>query len=210
MPVTSCRSFWLGSVALAATLATPAAFADYLWLERGAGQPAKAYLSNFQPSERLALSTLIQVEALLGEGKRVPLAASGDGFPSAQSVAGDLRVSAKQTEPGKLTLYEAKEGRSETKARNDLELVPTTANGNTFKLYWKGGVVSASQVNVYTSRQWNRTIKPAADGSVTLDTPFPGQYVLEVVAQVNGAVTVQGQKFDTVVHVATLSFNVPG
>ena len=87
--------------------------------------------------------------------------------------------------------------------------MPTEPNGNTFKLVWKGNTVAASQVNVDTAEGWRRVLKPAKDGTVTLTTPFPGLYVLEVTARVNGAVTVDGKKYEEVRHTATLSFDVP-
>jgi hypothetical protein len=107
-----------------------------------------------------------------------------------------------------LNYYQAKTGRSETKAVNDLELVPTVANGNTFKLVWKGNTVAASQVNVETSEGWRRVLKPAKDGTVTVNTLFPGRYLLEITARVNGSATVDGKKYDDVRHTATLTFEV--
>ncbi|WP_175154213.1 hypothetical protein [Phytopseudomonas flavescens] len=194
---------------LGTALALPAVHAEYLWVERGPAPQAKAYLSGFQPSERLSLGKLLQPSVRQADGKIAALRASGDAYPLTDSGQGDLRVSAKLPEGDKLVIYEAKAGRHETKAVNDLELVPTTSGGNAFKLYWKGSVVSASQVNVYTSEQWTRTLKPDADGVVSFDPSFPARYVLEVVAQVNGAATVDGKRYDSVVHVATLSFEVP-
>lgn len=193
----------------AATLAVPAAQAEYLWIERGAAPQAKAYLSDFQPSEQLSLGKLLEPGIKQADGKTAALRASGDAYPITDNGQGDLRVIAKLPEGDSLVIYEAKAGRSETKAVNDLELVPTEPDGNTFKLHWKGTVVSASQVNVYTSEQWTRTLKPNAEGAVTLDPSFPASYVLEVTAQVNGAATVDGKRYDSVVHVATLSFEVP-
>ncbi|QLF93645.1 hypothetical protein HW090_10735 [Pseudomonas sp. ABC1] len=197
------------ALGLGALLALPMAQADYLWLERNAGQPAKAYLSEFQPGEHLDLSKLLEPAVRLAEGKGEVPRVEANAYLIGTPVTGDLRLQAKLPEGDNLVIYEAKEGRSETKAVNDLELVPTTPNGNTFKLHWKGSVVSASQVNVYTSEQWNRTLKPAQDGSVTLDPSFPARYVLEVTAQINGAVTLEGKRYESVVHVATLSFDVP-
>lgn len=194
---------------IAAAFGLPAAQAEYLWIERGAAAQARAYLSDFQPSERLGLSKLLEPGAKQADGKTTALRASGDAYTFADSGQGDLRVSAKLPEGDSLVIYEAKAGRCETKAVNDLELVPTEPNGNAFKLHWKGTVVSASQVTVYTSEQWTRTLKPDADGVVTLDPSFPARYVLEVTAQVNGAATVDGKRYDSVVHVATLSFEVP-
>ncbi len=75
--------------------------------------------------------------------------------------------------------------------------------------FWKGNAVPATQVNVDTSEGWRRVLKPAKDGTVSLTAPFPGLYVLEVMARVNGAVTVDGKKYDEVRHTATLSFEVP-
>ncbi|TBV07485.1 hypothetical protein [Stutzerimonas kirkiae] len=197
------------TLGLGALFALPMAQADYLWIERSAGQPAKAYLSEFQPGEHLDLGKLREPAVRLAEGKGEAPRVEANGYLISAPVAGDLRLQAKLPEGGKLVIYEAKEGRGETKAVNDLELVPTTPGGNTFKLHWKGSVVSASQVNVYTSEQWNRTLKPAEDGSVTLDPVFPARYVLEVTAEVNGAATVEGKRYESVVHVATLSFDVP-
>ncbi|CAD5110553.1 hypothetical protein [Zestomonas carbonaria] len=204
---TPYRSAILGLSLFGGLCVTQAAFADYLWLERS-GASVQARLSEFQPSEHLALGKLLEPQLLLADGKSTPLAVAGDALRVEGGGAGDLRVTAKHAEGSKLTIYEAREGRHETRAANDLELVPTTPDGNTFKLHWKGTVVAASQVNVYTSEQWSRTLKPAADGSVTLDTPFPARYVLEVAAEINGAATVDGKRYDRVTHVATLSFEV--
>ncbi|MBD9415178.1 hypothetical protein IB234_11485 [Pseudomonas sp. PDM16] len=185
----------------------PLAQAEYLWIERGAETSARAVLSDFQPTEKLSLAALTEPQQRLADGGWQPLQASGDAYVLNGAV-GDLRMQAKHADGKALTLYEAREGRGETTAKNDLELVPTTPNGNVFQLHWKGKVVSASQVNVHTSEQWSKVLKPAADGSVMLDTPFPGHYVLEVAAQINGSATVDGKSYDSVTHVATLSFEV--
>ncbi|WP_259756751.1 hypothetical protein [Pseudomonas sp. GCEP-101] len=187
---------------------SPVAGADYLWLERSAGQGAKSYFSDLQPGEHLPVAQLQNPRVVLGDGKTAPMKAGVDSFAIEDAPPGDLRVAAQRVQGSTLTLYQAREGRSETRAQNDLELVPTTPGGNTFALYWKGTVVPASQVNVYTSEQWTRSLKPAADGTVTLVTPFPARYVLEVSAQVNGGASVEGKRYDSVIHVSTLSFEV--
>lgn len=196
-----------GLLALA-LMAAPQANAAYLWLERSAGQGATSYFSELQPGEHLPVAQLQNARIVLAEGKTEPMKAGVESFEIARAPAGDLRAVAQRAEGGTLTIYQAREGRTETRAQNDLELVPTTPGGNTFALHWKGTVVPASQVNVYTSEQWSRSLKPAADGTVTLATPFPARYVLEVSAQVNGGASVDGKRYDSVIHVATLSFEV--
>jgi hypothetical protein len=197
-----------GLVAIAALAAACAARADYLWLQR-ASDGAQAYAGELaRPSA--ALPALQAPRAYLADGKDLALQAKADHveIPAAPQ-AQDLRLAASRvSDQGVLTYYQARWGRADTKAVNDLELVPTESGGNTFKLMWKGTTVSATQVNVETSAGWRRTLAPAKDGTVRLDTPFPGLYVLEVTARVNGSATVDGKKYDDVRHTATLSFEV--
>ena len=87
--------------------------------------------------------------------------------------------------------------------------MPTTPGGNTFQLYFKGRLATASLVNVETASGWRKALTPAKDGTVTLDTPMPGLYVLEISARVNnGNVTLDGKKFEDIRYTATLSFEV--
>lgn len=182
--------------------------ANYLWLEQ-AEDGIKGYWGLYE-SERLNPAGLTATRAFLQDGADLNLTRTAEAIAIASPSAADLRLSAQAVSAGNvLNFYQARFGREETKAVNDLELVPTTSNGNTFKLVWKGTVVAASQVNVTTSAGWLRSLKPAEDGSVSLETPFPGLYLLEVTARVNGSMTYQGKKYEDVRHTATLSFVVP-
>jgi hypothetical protein len=122
---------------------------------------------------------------------------------------GDARFTA--THPGSdgvLTYYNARFGRGEAKAVNDLELVPTEPGGNRFRLMFKGRPVAVSQVQ--TSEGWWRTLRPDADGTVGFEPAFPGLYVLDVSARVNDrSVTFEGKTYNDVRYTATLSFEVP-
>jgi hypothetical protein len=209
------------ALAAAALLLAGTAHADYLWLQKepatsGDSARATAYFSIHAGELRkplAALPALQQPKAVLPDGKPLAVEARADRFDvalPADAANGDLRFTATRTgDKGVLTYHQSRFGRAGTQAVNDLELVPTEPGGNTFKLMFKGRVVSASQVNVDTAEGWRRQLAPAADGSVTLGTPFPGLYVLEVTARVdNGAVTLDGKKYDDVRHTATLSFEV--
>ena len=195
-------------LALAASALAGPAHADYVWLQRD-GTQARAYAGELS-RRNTALPPIQAPRAYLADGKSLPVAPPAGHTDITAPGADDLRLSTFHvTGKGAVTYYQARTGRSETRAANDLELVPTTPGGNTFKLVWKGQTVAASQVNVDTSAGWRRTLAPAADGTVQLDTPFPGRYVLEVSAKVNGSVTVDGQTYNDVRHTATLSFEVP-
>ncbi|MBV7428234.1 MULTISPECIES: hypothetical protein [unclassified Acidovorax] len=195
-------------LALAACAWAGHAHADYVWLQRDGAQ-ARAYAGEL-PRRSAALPPLQAPRAYLADGKDLPVAPQAGHIDITVPGGDDLRLSTLHiTGHGAVTYYQARSGRTETRAANDLELVPTTPGGNTFKLVWKGQTVAASQVNVDTSAGWRRTLASAADGTVQLETPFPGLYVLEVSAKVNGSVTVDGKKYDDVRHTATLSFEVP-
>lgn len=207
MRISIPKSF-LSAFSIAMLVTSFSAHADYVWLERDAAGAATAYVGELDGA-RLAPTTITSPRAYLADGKDLPLTTEAERLVIGSEVKGDVRLVASRVgEKGVLNYYQAKNGRSETKAVNDLELVPTEANGNTFKLVWKGNVVAASQVNVDTSEGWRRVLKPAKDGTVTLPTPFPGRYLLEVTARINDSVTVDGKKYEDVRHTATLTFEV--
>lgn len=184
------------------------AHADYLWLQHEGGQ-VKAYVGELhKPLGQLPAFT--DPKPVLPEGKALPLERAADHYAFVPEGQGDVRFTATHAgEDGVLTYYQAKFGRAETKAVNDLELVPTEPGGNAFKLYFKGRVVAASQVNVATSEGWRRVLRPGPDGTVSFRPAFPGLYVLEVSARVNsGNVTLDGRKYEDVRYTATLSFEV--
>jgi len=197
--------FAAAALALAATAWS--AHAEYVWLEKVNDAP-RAYVGELS-AQRQSPSTVVAPRAYLADSKDLPVSIDGDALVVDTKQNADIRlVASRVAEKGVLNYYQARYGRSETKAVNDLELVPTEANGNTFKLLWKGNTVAASQVNVETSAGWSRVLKPSKDGTVTLPTQFPGLYLLEVTARVNGSVTVDGKKYDDVRHTATLTFDV--
>lgn len=176
-----------GAQALAGTVAQPAPSLQPL-------QAVRAVQGDAQPLQASVQAAFIQVLRPQGRGG---------------AAAPDLRLQARHVDPkGVLTYYQAKLGRQDTKAQSDLELVPTTPGGNTFKLVWKGQTVPATRVNVDTSAGWSRTLTPAADGTVQLETPFAGLYVMEVSARINGSAMVDGARYEEVRHTATLSFEV--
>lgn len=190
-----------------ALLAASASHADYFWIDRDAG------LTRIQAGElgkpQATLPAVQGARAFQAGNKPVTLDATAAQY-TAQPAEGDLRFTASRAEERVLTVFHARFGRQETTAASELELVPTRPGGNTFRLYWKGSAVNASQVNVQTSEGWSRVLRPGADGTVSFDPVFPALYVLEVSARVNGAAVVDGKKYEEVRHVATLAFRVEG
>lgn len=199
------QGFFISALALTGLLAAMPAHADYLWLQTEGGRASVHAGELRKPLDKLPALT---------DAKAIPPGAQPlamqEGQFSIGTGAGDVRFTATRAgSDGVLTYFQARHGRLETAAVNPLELVPTTAGGNTFQLIYKGRPLAASQVNVDTSEGWYRTLAPASDGTVTFTPSFPGLYVLEVTARVdNGSVTLNGKKYSDVRHTATLSFEV--
>lgn|GEM_PF-313810 len=210
--------------ALAATLAFSASFAvapswaaPYVWVtaEDGAGQAhVGELLESGKPS---SLPELKEAQAVLADGKEQPVQAGDNGFTFTlpQDASGDVRFTAKSLDSkGVLTIYGAKYGRSETKAVNDLELVPTEANGSKFHLVWKGKPVTSAVVSAQTSAGWRQTLQAGPDGVISLTIPefpdlFPSRYVLNATVKLNGEAILEGKAYDQVRYSATLTFDVP-
>ncbi len=131
--------------------------ADYLWLQTDNGQ-TRAQVGELHKAPG-PLSDLSEPRQVVADGKTVP--ASADPFVLAQQegAPADQRFAATRAgSDGVLTYYQARFGRQETRAVHDLELVPTTPQGNTYQLMFKGRPVAASQVNVDTSEGWRRVL----------------------------------------------------
>lgn len=181
--------------------------ADYLWIDPATSPPRVLAGELEQP--RGSLEGLTAPRAYDLKNRALESSPQGKHFDLPGNHQGDLRFSARQElEAGVLQYFHARSGRNETAAVADLELVPASPGASTFRLFWKGKPVSAAQVQVWTSRGWRRVLRPAPDGSISLDTPFPGLYLLEVSAKVNGAVEIDGKRYAEVRHTATLSFTV--
>jgi hypothetical protein len=191
-----------------ALLLASTAHAQYFWIDTDTdGKRIQSGELN-KPGAALLVQ---DARAFSADGKAVALEAADGAYKTAASHvgnSGDLRFTAHRVEDKGLVVYHARFGRQETKAVSDLELVPTTPGGDTYRLFWKGNAVAAAQVNVSTSEGWSRVLRPAADGSISFIPSFPALYVLEISAKLNGTVTVAGTKYDDVRHVATLSFRV--
>lgn len=193
---------------MAGLLLSGAARADYMWFDDRANT-LKVQVGQFdQP--RTTVADFKSVKAVSADGKPLAVESHDSSFTVRNVKSGDVRLTSTQDAGnGVLVYHQARYGCNDTKAVNDFELVPTTPNGNTFQLMWKGKPVAAAQVNVATSQGWRRVMSSAEDGTIPFDTPFTGLYVLEVTARVNnGSVTVDGKQYNDVRQTATLSFEV--
>jgi len=78
------------------------------------------------------------------------------------------------------TVFCAKAGHEDTSARLDLEFVPTTANGNTFVLMFRGSLLAKTKVTIFGPPKWEKLLQTDDQGRVTTSTPWAGRYILNV------------------------------
>ena len=207
------------AVAVSAWLIGSAAHAHYVWLERGGDGVTRVYFGEWQLDIREKTGGLLDriktpraFVALTNQDLLVQRRT--DHLTIAFKGTGDLRLVESGIAPREdkekggatRTIYYAKAGRSETAAKLDLELVPTTSNGNTFVLLFRGGPLPKTSVTVYGPPKWEKPLDTDEQGRITVPTPWSGRYVLEVVYFEQKAGETAGQKFDRTRHIATLSF----
>jgi uncharacterized GH25 family protein len=194
-----------------------AARAHFVWLERDAITGATVaffgeWAHDVRETEDGYLKLIIAPKAFAADGTELAVTRANDRLPiAAEGVKGDLRlVSLYLSEKSKsLTRYQAKLGRTETAAKHDLELVPVAAESNTFTLLLRGAPVPVADVTLFTSSGWNRTFKTDASGKVTIETPWPGQAVIEVGHVEKTPGEHEGRAYEGIRHVFTLTFIVP-
>jgi hypothetical protein len=193
--------------------------AHYVWLERDDDGVTRVYFGEWQLDIREKTGGLLDrikiPRAFVSSANQdLPIQRRTDHLAIAFKGTGDLRLVESGIAPREdkkkggatRTIYYAKAGRSETVAKLDLELVPTTSNGDTFVLLFRGAPLAKTTVTVYGPPKWEKPFDTDEQGRITVPTPWSGRYVLEVVYFEQKPGEAAGQKFDRSRHISTLSF----
>jgi hypothetical protein len=187
--------------------------AHFVWIERDAQGNAAAYFgewaANVRETEEGYLKLIANPKAFTADGKELAVMRANDRLNIAAGATGDIRLT--DTYFGEkaksVSFYQAKLGRTETTAKFELELVPVAANSNSFTLLLHGQPVPDADVTLFTSSGWNRTFKTDAAGKVTIETPWPGQVIIEVGHLEKKAGEKDGRAYESIRHVFTLTFD---
>jgi hypothetical protein len=209
----------IGAAALSFVLFASMANAHYVWLERDGDGVTRVYFGEWQLDIREKTGGLLdRIKSprafFASANQELPIQRRADHLEIASKGAGDLRLVESSIPPREdkekggatRTIYYAKAGRSETVAKLDLELVPTTSNGDTFVLLLRGAPLPKAAVTVYGPPKWEKPLQTDDQGRMTVPTPWSGRYVVEVVYFDLKPGETGGEKFDRSRHIATLSF----
>jgi hypothetical protein len=189
--------------------------AHVVWIERDATGAAAAYFGewagNVREKQDGYLKMIATPKAFSADGTELAITRANDRLNIAAIATGSGDVRLTDTYFGEKakspTVYQAKLGRAETVAKFALELVPEAANSNRFTLLLRGAPLADAEVVLFTSSGWNRTFKTNADGKVTIETPWPGQAVIEVGHLEKKTGEQDGRAYESLRHVFTLTFD---
>jgi uncharacterized GH25 family protein len=202
----------LAAIALLGTAG--AAQAHFVWLERSAEGPAKAYFGEWADDlreKRDGLLGKIMVSPVVTGADGKALKASGEGadfIEFATAGKGDVRLRQPYQFKDTLVQYGAKAGREDTAAKLDLELVPAAAGANAFVLQFQGKPLPKTEVTVFGPPKWEKRFWSDENGRIEITTPWPGQYVLEAAHVEEQAGEADGKSYAKIRYVSTLTFNV--
>jgi len=193
--------------------------AHFVWLERDGEGPARAYFGEWIDDIREKTGGLLDrfkaPRAFLGTSNDpLPVKRNENNLEFNAKGRGDVRLVDSSVPPREdkekggatKTTYYAKAGRAETAAKLDLELVPATANGNTFVLVFFGAPLPKAEITIIGPPKWEKPLVTDEQGRVTVRTPWVGRYVLEVTHFDEKAGGSGDEKFNRTRHISSLSF----
>jgi hypothetical protein len=207
---------------IAALLPTVTAVqAHFVWIERDGDGVSRAYFGEWADDIREKAGGLLDriksPRAFLTDPSRtLPLERRADHLEITGAGAGDVRLVETGLAPrddtragGKTkTVYHAKAGRRDTQAVLGLELIPMALNSSTFTLLLYGQPLAKAEVKVFAPPKWEKSFRTDDQGRVTLQTPWAGRYVVEVVYMEEKPGEDRGEAYNRLRHVSTLSFVV--
>ncbi len=194
------------------------ASAHEIWLEREGTGTVRAYVGDVtgERDKGEDIAKLVKTTRLFAAdpAKTVPVTAHPDHLAAEIDGAGDIRLFNDQVwEPWKgedgtyeAAAFQAKEGRTETKAVFDLELVPVAADSDSFTLTFKGEPLADTRVTVVNPELWEKSFKTDAEGRIAVPVKDKGRYVLIARHEVPSDVEIAGKKVARLQHIASVSF----
>lgn len=199
---------WMAAVLMGASAA---AQAHYLWIERD-GAAAKVYFgewaADLRENDNGPMKAIQGLKAYGDDGTGVEIVRKQDHFLLPSPPKGDLRLFDEVMHRSAKVVYDIKYGRSGTKAVASFELVPEAANSNVLMLVLDGKPLPKTEVVLYGPPKWQKHYTTDDAGRITIETPWAGYYLLRAQSDDESGGEFEGKKFDRIINVAILSFNV--
>lgn len=192
--------------------------AHEIWIERDATGPARIYLG--EPAEPVPAQGDPEFHRLKAPklvGETAPLVRNADHLSAAVTQRGDVRLVDDTVfepwagEDGKLegAIFYARAGRTETVARLDFEIVPTSADGDRFQVVYLGKPLADAKVTIISPDRWSKVFSANGAGELTLPNMGAGRYLLTANHMVDGQRSLGGKIVAKVNLVSTLTIVEP-
>ncbi|NQY63366.1 MAG: hypothetical protein HRT38_06460 [Alteromonadaceae bacterium] len=169
--------------------------AHFLWLEKTETNTVKLYFGEWQENriennDKLKKFSAAKIFVATAENKTpltlhetffsAPLATNNDVYMTLTSLPAKLNRAKKFTH----TSYYAKVGRKKTTTTLSFELVPTVDNGNVFTLFLNDKPLEKTDIILYGPPKWQKNYRSNGKGQITIETPWPGQYIIKTSYQI--------------------------
>ncbi|MBL8032999.1 MAG: hypothetical protein JNJ69_04820 [Leptospiraceae bacterium] len=211
---------------LSALLFTQTVSAHYIWIERD-GSTSRVYYGEIQDGEReKSPGKLDKIKGLRiftvdkgGQSKEIKNAKTADFFKAetgqtdfvlAQSLDVPVADMKKYNWGMVKPMYYARHGALSTKVQvrpaQTLDIVPVAGGVNVFQVCFNGEGLKNEKLMVYAPNTWAKEYKTDDVGKVKIETPWLGQYVLEVIHTDKTPGRFGGKAYESVRHRATYTF----
>lgn len=208
------------------------ATAHYIWIERDEMNHARLYFGEYQDQEReISGGRLDEIKGpqawLLdanGERQALKVIRRADHFelgmtpsPVSPLIAEEVGYEVKDwtkhgigiVKPMFYTRFSPLLRRSTPRPELVLDILPENGTPDAFIVYFRNAPLAKAKLMIYAPNFWMQERHTDENGRVSITTPWPGQYVLEVIHLERHQGEFQGQKFEAFRHRATLNFNIP-
>ncbi len=208
-------------------LTTLTAQAHYLWIEAGDGGNARIYFGEFnegmreKSGGRLDERDAIEGRLELASGTPQPLTFTkqADHFATTSPkkagwlLVQDLTSEVKDWRGSDIgivkPMFYARAALADTlisgKPSLTLDIVPDAKTPRELRVSFEQQPLANHKVMVYAPNRWMQELKTDEAGRVTIATPWPGQYVIEVIHKVREPGEFQGLAYEAVRHRATFT-----
>jgi uncharacterized GH25 family protein len=190
--------------------------AHEVWLERDAEGPARIYLGEpGEPDSGKKLNNL--KDALVFTNNRqqpATLKQNTDHWEAAINNQGDVRLFTDQVwQPWKMkdsslqgAILEAREGRNETHAKLNFELVPVTPGGDVFTAIFQGEPLANQNLTLLTPSKKEIDFTSNNAGQVEVILTEKGRYILSGVHSIKIGAIHSGKQVASLIYITSLSF----
>lgn len=212
-------------VALVSALTALPASAHYLWLDQQNGQ-TKLYFGEYEGGLREktggrldtiaspeAKTNLTKLEIQRKEDYLLLEAAKQQPVVNQPVVANELTMKVKDLRNSNIgivkPMYYARIGADKNATTLPLGLDIQTIGDHKVRVSLDGKPLPKGKLHIYAPNQWGQELDLNDNGEVGFVTPWKGLYVLEVVHLQPTSGEYQGDAFEAIRHVSTLSINQP-